>query len=144
MAEMRTYDPASLVITVGTHMVTGYAEDTFLNIEPDGDGTVAVAGADGEVGRALSHNPLHTITVSLLQTSRSNDFFSALVNRDRATGGRGVVPLAIRDLRGNLLFAASQAWVKNRPTVERGSGINAQEWVLQAVETDSFIGGNEA
>lgn len=144
MPQVRTYDPKQVVITIGSHTVTGYAEDTFLNIEPDGDGTVAVAGADGEVARALSNNPLVTVTVTLLQTSPSNDFLSNLLARDRASGGRGIVPLQIRDLRGTTQFAASQAWVKNRPTVERGSAINDQEWELQAVETDSFIGGNEA
>lgn len=144
MPQVRTYDPKQIIITVGPYTITGFAEDTFLSIEPDGDGTTAVAGADGEVGRALSHNPLHTVTLTLLQTSPSNDFLSDMLARDRASGGRGIFPLYVRDLRGTTQFAASQAWVMNTPTIERGSEIGDQEWEIQAVSTDSFVGGNEA
>jgi|SRR6186713_991088 len=144
MAELKTYDAKRINITIGSHIVKGYAEDTFISIEPDGDGTAAQAGADGEVARSLSNNPLHTITLTLQQTSDTNDFLSDLLKRDRASGGAGVVPLQVVDLRGTSLFAASQAWVVNWPTIENGSGVGEREWALQAVATDLHVGGNEA
>lgn len=144
MAELKTYDAKRINITIGSHTVKGYAEDTFISIEPDGDGTAAQAGADGEVARSLSNNPLHTITLTLQQTSDTNDFLSDLLKRDRASGGGGVVPLQVLDLRGTSLFAASQAWVVNWPTIENGSGVGEREWVLAAVATDIHVGGNEA
>lgn len=144
MAELKTYDAKRINITIGSHIVKGYAEDTFISIEPDGDGTQAQAGADGEVARSLSNNPLHTVTLTLQQTSDTNDYLSDLLKRDRASGGGGVVPLQIIDLRGTSLFAASQAWVVNYPTVENGSGVGEREWTLQAVMTDIHVGGNEA
>jgi hypothetical protein len=144
MPELRTYDAKKVIITLGSHTVTGYAEGTFVSIEPEGDGTVAQAGADGEVARSLSNNPLHTINITLQQTSPSNDAFSELLRRDRASGGRGVVPLQVRDLRGSTLFAASQAWVTNWPTIENGSELNDREWAFMGVMTDVNVGGNEA
>lgn len=144
MAEVRTYDPKKVVITIGSHTVTGYAEGTFISVEPEGDGTTAQAGADGEVARALSNNPLSTVTLTLQQTSPSNDFLSELFRRDRASGGGGVLPLQVRDLRGTSLLAASQAWVTNWPTYERGAELNDSEWALMAVMTDINIGGNQA
>jgi hypothetical protein len=142
MAQVRTYDPKKVIITIGSHTVTGYGEDTFIGIEPEGDGTTAVAGADGEVARALNHNPLHTVTITVLQTSPTNDYLSRLLERDRASGGGGVVPFQIRDLRGSTLIAGSQAWVTNTPSVEFGNSVGEREWTLMVVVNAINVGGN--
>lgn len=142
MAQVRTYDPKKIAIIIGPHIVSGYGEDTFVSVEPEGDGTTAVSGADGEVARSLSHNPLHTITLTVQQTSRTNDYLSALLALDKASGGAGIVPLAIKDLRGTSLFAASQAWVINTPTMEYGAEVSEREWEIMAVASAQFIGGN--
>lgn len=144
MAELKTYDAKRVIITIGSHTVKGYADGSFISIEPDGDGTQAQAGADGEVARSLSNNPLHNVTLTLQQTSDTNDFLSDLLNRDRASGGGGVVALQVRDLRGTSVFAASQAWVTNWPTFEDGTELNDREWALAAVATDIHVGGNQA
>ena len=136
-----TYDPKSISIVIGANIVTGYAEDTFVSIEATGDGTQSQSGADGEVARSLSHNRLNRLTLTLQQTSMSNDFLSDLLNLDRASGGGGVVPLQVRDLRGATIFAASQAWVVKRPTMEFGGELSDREWEIDCVETDSYIGG---
>lgn len=140
---LRTYDPKSVVMTIGSHIVTGYSEDTFVSIEPTGDGTTATAGADGEVARSLSHNPLHRITLTIQQTSPTNDYLSDLLARDRASGGGGVVAFNLRDLRGSSVAAASQAWVVNNPTLEYSATAGDREWVLDAVMSEDFhVGGN--
>jgi hypothetical protein len=143
MPQVRTYDPKRIVITIGSHNVTGLAEDTFLSVEQTGDGTQSQAGADGEVARSISHNPLHRVTLTLQQTSLSNDFLSDLLKSDRASGGGGIVPLQINDLRGSSLFAASQAWVVKWPNIENGAEVSEREWLLDAVATDIHIGGND-
>lgn len=144
MPQVRTYDPKRVNIILGSHIVSGLAEDTFISIEPNGDGTQSTAGADGEVARSLSHNPLNRVTLTLQQTSLSNDALSELLRLDRASGGAGVFPLQIRDLRGTTVFAASQAWVVQKPTVEFGSEVSEREWAIDCVETNAFIGGNAA
>lgn len=35
---IKTYDPKEVVVACGTHIVSGYADDSFINIEPNGDG----------------------------------------------------------------------------------------------------------
>lgn len=140
---VRTYDPKMVSIIVGAHIVSGYAEDTFVNIEPSGDGTAATSGADGEVARSMSHNRLNRVTITLQQTSISNNALSDLLAIDRASGGGGIFPLQIRDLRGDSLFAASQAWIVQKPTQEFGATVNDREWNIDAVETDSYVGGNQ-
>lgn len=144
MAQVRTFDAKRIVIVIGSHLVSGYAEDTFISIEPTGDGTQSSAGADGEVARSLSNNPLHRVAITLQQTSESNDYLSELLRRDKASGGGGVVPFEVRDLRGTTMFAASQAWVVNYPTIEYGSEVGDREWTIDVVATDAFVGGNFA
>lgn len=143
MSQVRTYDAKRVVITIGSHTVTGYAEDTFINIEPEGDGTTAVSGADGEVARSLSNNPLNTITLTLQQTSPSNGILSTILTLDKAGGKLGILPFTVRDLRGNTVFAASQCWVTNFAAIEFGSEIGDREWTLMAVATAVYVGGNE-
>lgn len=50
--KVKTYNPKEVNIAIGTHIVTGYAEDSFVSIEPSGDGTTKKIGADGEVTRS--------------------------------------------------------------------------------------------
>jgi hypothetical protein len=138
---VRTYDPKRIIITIGSHVVSGYAEDTFISIEETGDGVSAMAGADGEVGRSVSNNPLHDITLTVMATSPTNDYLSRLRQRDRASGGAGVVPFTLRDLNGTTLFVASQAWVVKMPTQEYGATLGEREWALQGVVTTNFAGG---
>ena len=44
----RTYFSKKVTVTAGYHIVTGFAEDSFVSIEETGDGVQSVAGADGE------------------------------------------------------------------------------------------------
>ena len=143
MPQVRTYDAKRIAIIIGSHIVSGYAEDTFISMEPSGEGTVSKAGADGEIARSMSNNTLHRVTITLQATSPSNDYLSDLLARDRASGGAGVVPFSLTDLRGTTLVAASQAWVVNSPTVEYGAEVGEREWELDAVITDFFVGGAE-
>lgn len=43
---VKTYNPKEINIAFGSHIVTGYAEDSFVSIEPSGDGTTKKVGAD--------------------------------------------------------------------------------------------------
>lgn len=142
MPRLTTYDAKRVVITLGSHTVSGYGEDTFINIAPVGDGTQSLAGADGEVARSMDNNPLREITLTVLQSSETNDFLSDMLNMDRATG-RGYFPLQVLDLNGTTQFAASQAWVANIPEVSFGAAVEEREWTIHAVESsDTHIGGN--
>ena len=41
----RTYFSKKVTVTAGYHIVTGFAEDSFVSIEETGDGVQSVAGA---------------------------------------------------------------------------------------------------
>lgn len=129
---MRTYNSKKVTIACGTHIVTGFAEDSFVTIEETGDGVTSVAGADGEVGRSVSPDPRKTVKISLMQNSPSNKFFRKQYNRDK-TDGNGDFPVLIKDLTDGMVFSADAAWVTKMPSIARGKAVGSTEWELCAV-----------
>ena len=99
MANLKKYDPKDIIITVGPHIVSGYADGTFVSVARQGDSFSSIAGADGEVARARSNDKRGTITLTLMQTSRTNAYLSGLVAVDEETGN-GVVPVTVRNAKG--------------------------------------------
>ena len=137
----KTIDPKKVIITFGDQTINGFADGTFLEIEMAEDGIVSVAGADGEVARAINRSPLASVTITLLQTSESNDYFTAQHKLDKETG-KGKLPLMVRDLFGKELLIASQAWVRKPATISRSKEVESREWVLDCQVETLVVGGN--
>ena len=126
---VKTYNSRQVTISLGTHAMTGLADDSFIVIEPLGDGVSSKSGCDGEVARAVDPNEQHSVKISLLQTSSSNAFLQAQHNTDRANG-EGIFPILIKDLKGNFVFSADAAWVTKAPSRTYGKETNNREWEL--------------
>lgn len=126
---IKTYNPKEVVVACGTHIVSGYADDSFISIEPNGDGITKKVGCDGEIARSISPDNTYKVKITLLQNSDSNSFFSNITDYDRATGN-GLFPVLIKDLRGGLLFATEAAWVIKKSPATRGKETNNREWEI--------------
>lgn len=126
---IKTYNPKEVVVACGTHIVSGYADDSFISIEPNGDGITKKVGCDGEIARSISPDNTYKVKITLLQNSDSNSFFSNIADYDRATGN-GLFPVLIKDLRGDLLFATEAAWVIKKSPATRGKETNNREWEI--------------
>ncbi len=143
MAEVHTYDPNKVTVIVGGFPMTGYADGTFVEIEPMGDNATSQSGADGEVARAMGTDQRHSVKITLQQTSASNDILSSLRNLDRVSGGGAMFPVAITDLSGRTLFGASQGWIAKMPNMGFGKELTNREWMLHTgVPTVLHVGGN--
>ncbi len=143
MADVKTYDPKKVIVIFGGRALSGFAEDDMVTIKPLGDGMQIYSGADGEVGRSVDPNQTFEVTVALATSSESNTYLSNCYNKDRATG-KGMAPLIIKDLSGETLFFAKQAWPQNFPESKRGRKIDNQEWVFNTGQvTNPIIGGND-
>jgi len=137
-----TYNPKKVIVIFGAHQITGFSEDSIISIEPHGEGMQKYVGADGEVARSIDPDETFTITVPLASTSKSNTYLSALYNRDRHTGTT-MLPILIKDLSGDTLFHAEQAWVQNFPEGGRGRVVEEQEWTIDTGQvTNPILGGN--
>ena len=136
-----TYDPRKVVVIFGYDRITGFAEDEMVKIKPNGEGMQIYVGADGEVGRSVDPNHTFEITINLASTSKSNNTFTKAYNADRVNGS-GKRSLLVKDLSGDTLFFAKEAWPSNFPEAAKGRKIANHEWVLHTGQiTDPILGG---
>lgn len=142
--EVRTYNPDRIVLLVGGVQMQGYAEETFLELAPMADRVLSKSGADGEVARAINTDRRHTLTITLQQTSPSNDVLSGLAAADDLTCGGAAFPVLVQDLCGRTMFAAASAWVSKTPPVVFGREVQDRVWeITTGNPTAYFIGGNQ-
>jgi hypothetical protein len=130
MGKTKTYNSREVLISFGNHSVTGYAEDSFINIEKNGDGFSDVVGCDGEQIRSMDPDDTYNITLALLQSSPSNAFLQNKNNQDNKNGD-GFFPVTIKDLRGGLVFNCEEAWAVNPAARPFGKTAQNREWSLR-------------
>lgn len=138
---VKTLDPKEISIIVGAHIVKGYADGTFVQVERDEDAFSFAGGADGLGTRVKNANRSGTITITLQQTSESNEFLSAQAIADQETG-RGELPVFIKDSSGKDLHFAETAWIQKMPSASYSKEVENREWVLRTDNLEMFLGGN--
>jgi len=125
-----TYDPKKVIVNFGGNILGGYADGTYVEIAPnDADGYKKTVGADGEVIRSMSADNTHQITVTLLQSSLSNQVLSTARDTDKLTG-MGMMPLTITDLNGATIGFWPQAWIRGDPTWGYGKENTDRVWTF--------------
>ena len=129
MPKVKTYNPKEVIITLGVHIVTGYADDSFVSIEPNGDGVTKKVGCDGEIVRSISPDNTYTVKIALLQTSNTNTYLQQRFNKDQKDGD-GLFPILIHDLKGGLLFSSEAAWVAKPASRGYGKESSNREWEI--------------
>ena len=138
---VRTYDPKLVVVTFGAIAITGFAEGTFITIAGNGDKFEKSKGADGTVDRVNKNATDYAVTITIKQTSLTNDALSAALNAD-LTANTGKAPLTIKDLNGTTLFFAAQAWIAKDPDDEYSDSLSNREWRIDTGPATKFTGGN--
>ena len=138
---IKTYDGKKVKIIVGGFPISGVADNTFVKIERDEDTFMKKIGAYGEASRSKNNNRSGTATITLLQTSPSNDILSALALTDELTN-TGIVPFLVQDLSGTSTFVSATAWIKRPASSEFGKEISNREWNFELIDMDVFVGGN--
>jgi hypothetical protein len=139
MSEVYTYSPDKVIIALGSHVVTGYADDSFVNVEPAGDGTTTKIGCDGSVNRSISPNKSFNIKIALLQNSPTNEFLNAQFEKDQ-NNGDGDFSVIIKDLMGDEQFSSDVAWVTKPAAWGRGKESTNREWEITC-GTGKFVNG---
>lgn len=138
---LKTYDPALVILTYGGIPIKGFADGTFIVVERSNDAFTKTSGADGRVSRAKSNDKSGTVTVTLAQTSSSNDVLAGFAKQDELSN-TGVKVLNCKDVGGRSTHFSSAAWIRKVPNAEYGKEISNREWVLDCDNLDSFIGGH--
>lgn len=138
---VRTYDPTQLVVTFGGIPISGFADGTYISVERDEETFTKVTGADGTTARSKTANRSGAVTLTLLQTSLSNDYLSGVALLDELSNS-GVLPLIVKDLSGTTIIFAKEAWVQKPAAFEGAKEVTEREWILDTGDMDVFIGGN--
>jgi hypothetical protein len=138
----RTYDPRKFIFLFGGVPIMGYDEGTFISVKPSASRFTRKIGCDGAVARSKSADRTHEITMTLLQTSLSNDYLTSIQVIDELTN-LGVVPASLTDLNGDTVMAWGAAWIKDMPEVTGAKEVGARAWVFDTGQiATEVIGGN--
>lgn len=143
MGDVKTYDPASVSIVAFGIPISGYADGSFVSVERNEDSFTLQVGTDGESCRSKSNNKSGRVTVTLLQSSISNDLLSAQLALDELSpNGDGIGPFLMKDNSGRSLFAAEKAWIVKPPAAAFSRESESREWVIESADLVPFTGGN--
>lgn len=139
---VHSYAADKILVIISGIPMTGFGPDTFVTIEPAADLSTIQVGADGEVARSIGTNKTCRMTLTLQQTSPSNDVLSGLMEIDALTGGN-IFPVTVQDLRGRTVFMAPQGWLSKRPSITFGAEADVRAWeILTGAPAAFFVGGN--
>lgn len=138
---VRTYDPKAVIITVGGVPMSGFSDGTFLQIVRNEPTWNLVVGADGFATRGKTNNFSGLMTITLKQSSPSNDVLSGFIAADELTNA-AIVPILVKDLSGNSTYFSGQGWVQQWADSTFDKAITDREWILALATLDLFVGSN--
>jgi hypothetical protein len=124
-----TYDAKKVILTLGGVPISGYADGTFVQSDPNSETWFKHVGADGEVSRALSNDNTHTIQITLKQMSLSNTYLRTVMNADKLTG-LGMLPFTFTDMTTGESHFWPEAWVSTDPPTGRAKEETEKQWTI--------------
>lgn len=146
-SRVATLSPTDVTVVISqkgfTHIVSGYSEDSNITVERGSDSYEKHVGIDNKTSRVYKSDKSGMITLSLAQTSVSNDVLDLLQRNDAAArNSSGLFSVIVKDGSGRSVYSALEAWISKVPNSAFGSSMQMREWVIQAAEMTSIIGGN--
>lgn len=140
----KIFDPAQFPIVFGGVQMQGFSEDTMCEFEFDGESMGDVVGVDGEVSRSKNMDRRAKLTVSLMQTSDTNDLLSAMYAAQRlGQNGADIAALRVEDLNGRLVISGPESWIMDTPKPSYGKTAKEYKWVLRIANCEAFFGGSD-
>ena len=133
MAERRvtTYKPEQVSVIVGSHIVTGFARGSFIDVSYNNDAASYQAGL---VNGAVIVNPNREgqIRLTLLQTSTSNSHLQTYISRLR-NGASEVFyfNLYVINNSGGELASADAAFITTEPNLSFSDGLTNRAWTIK-------------
>jgi hypothetical protein len=146
---LATYSPNQLAVIITqdstgvSHRLSGFSEDNIVSIERNMETFSMYVGSDNTSTRIANVNTSATMTVSLQQTSASNDVLSQLYENDRQTlDSSGLFNITVTDLSGRSVYFSDQAYVASPPSSSFANSMQTREWVIHMPNSTLFLGGN--
>lgn len=142
-----SYSPESVVVVIGnnkfSHALSGYVDGTFINIARVIPHATLYTGADASNVRVVRAVKNCDVTLTLHQSSESNDVLSQLLILDeQSRSGEDIFSITIKDLSGRTVASSGSAFIGTSPDVGFGTEVSERAWVLHAINMQIFEGGN--
>jgi len=136
-----SFDPKDVIIIVGGFPMGGFADGEFMSFERNNDAFTQSVGADGDTTRVKSNDRSGSLTITLDQTSLSNDVLSGIAQLDEKANA-GLVPILVKEKNGTSTLFAGNGWVQKMPVMSFGKETTTRVWIIAMAETEIFVGGN--
>ena len=114
---LRAFDPKKVKVVVAGLNIVGFSEEK-VTVERSNNAWELTVGCDGEATRVKSNDLSGKITLTLQQTSPSNDFLTTVFYNDQANNE--VVKVEVLDTSGKSKIVASKAWIEKMPEAQYG------------------------
>lgn len=146
---LATFAPNDVTIVVTqqssgiSHILSGFSEDSIVNIERNAETYTLYTGADNTNTRIYNANTSAQITVSMQQTSSTNDILTQLYSNDaNSRDSTGLFSISVVDNSGRSSYFAEEAYIAVVPNSQFANSMQTRDWVIHAVRLETFIGGN--
>lgn len=136
-----TYDAAQVILSINGTVLGGYADGTFIEVERTSASFTKVVGADGRTSRAKTNDISGSVTITLAQTSPSNDVLSSLHNQDLIDSS-AIFPVMMQDASGSTVLFTGTGWVEGLPKTDFAKDISNRAWVIHISNMQFSITGN--
>ncbi|WP_443699032.1 hypothetical protein [Pseudomonas sp.] len=133
------YSPSDVSLTIGGYVITGW--DNFT-ISRRVKGFSPIYGIRGKNTRVKSKDTSATISISLIQTSPSNDVLGYIHELD-LDEGTARINLMLKDTSGKSVFSSNEAFITSYPTVSYTGDFTYRNWEIFLQSTNTYnITGN--
>jgi len=131
---VKEYDPEMIDVIFGGPL-SGFQEDSIVEVEFDDENYQIVKGVDGDVSRSRIIAKTATVTIKLMNTSRSNADLSLIMALGSPGSGKAdVIPFLLRDRNGASLIATDEAWIQKPPNVSHSGKAGPRDWKITLVK----------
>ena len=138
---VREYDPKGISVIFGGKILHGFSDSEFIKAERNEQSFTLKVGVDGEGTRSKNNNLSGKITITLMQSSLSNDDLSTFQQLDEQSGA-GALPFLMSDANGTTLVSALTAWVQKPADDTEAKEVSTRVWVIETDNMSKFTGGN--
>lgn len=134
-----SYSPKDVILIIAGYQVTGWEK---ISISRTRKSFTTIPGIRGKNTRTVSRDTSATLSVSILQTSQSNEVLNYIheLDIDESTGR---LPVTLKDMSGKSVFSSDQAYITGYPFVAYSGQFEYRAWEIFCETTRTFqITGN--
>ena len=135
----QVYDARKIKVHIDGKEIKGFSPDSKVTITPAGEGSNRQVGTDGEVVFSIDVDNTFDIQLSLLQSSKSNDYLSNMYKNFRENGI--MKRIMIKDLMGSTVFSSPQCCVQKYAESQFQKQAGSRNWTIMTDQADMNVGG---